>query len=223
MHKYLQNSKSISYPLEDFFSNVINSWNISNLGLATLPLVHYLLPSLLVQMCGFIEQKYDSMIWEIGYLEHKHRRDVSNTYHSGSIDIQKYSNFCNNILNETLKDKDFKLIKCTNYIYKKILKNTKNILKNSDINNELTDCNTYIGHVYQTCKNKGNKKEIEVLLDATRVQRNKIAHFRNFYNMKNIHYLHTKDFNYIEGFAVLIALDTVLIEMFKGYKTRHFL
>ena len=213
MHKYLQNSKSISYSLEDFFSDTINRWDISELGIAAQPLVHYLLPSLLVQMCGFIEQKYDSILWEVGYLDHSHRYDINKKHSCGSINITEYNKFFKNILNEKAN-----LITSTANSYEGKVINIKQILENSSIKKELTYCYTYLDHVYENYPKKNDRNKIEILLNVTKKQRNEIAHFKNFYNMKPFYNLYAQDFNYIEGFAVLVALDTVITEEFIKYK-----
>ena len=91
----------VNNSLEDFFDAVLKGWNSNHSRTFSQPLAHYLLPSLLLQMTGFIEQKYDTILWEIGYNQHLQRYSVFRTYQLVGIDIDLYDTLYKQLLNHT--------------------------------------------------------------------------------------------------------------------------
>ncbi len=80
----------INNSLDIYFTSVLQGWNASNSRVLSQPMAHYLLPSLLLQMTGFIEQKYDAILWEIGYNKYNKRFDIFKDWQSIGIHLDKY-------------------------------------------------------------------------------------------------------------------------------------
>ena len=220
----MPNKKYINNSLEDLFDNILIGWDSVPCTIQNIPMTHYILPTLIVQMSGFIEQKYDSILWEIGYTEYSKRHDIIGKYNCGSIDKDKYKKLYNSILLKYKKNHDnilspeFHMDKCVLDKYTTAIERVLEKISKHSIYPELQFFTQYIIKVP-----KSGEEAFEILITTVDF-RNNIAHFKDFYNISNYHTLFNQrdeQFNYINGISILIALDEVLTEAFKGYRTHH--
>ena len=214
--------KLIKNPLEEFTYNVLAGWNFISFGTKSQPIVHYLLPSLLLQMCGFTEQKHSSMIWELGYHQLENRHNLITTYQKGStIEFDRYKDFYNKILKNGVPNN---VDKPNNSIVTEIEKHYEKFSETIIPIFEAHKIRSEIEYLLKLHKTKLPSEQVSNFIKKTVAHRNHIAHHNEFYSISHYHSLcgnQLKGFNYIDGYCLLMALDKVLTEAFEEYRTHH--
>lgn len=115
-----QNRKFIEQNVQYFFQNVMDSWQCVDLNSNSAPIIHYLAPFLFMQLCGFVEQKCNCILWEIGYHNYYERYGLMREHSIESIDHKKFKNLFTHI-KDPVKNMQMKLLKKNKSLKSKIL------------------------------------------------------------------------------------------------------